>query len=231
LSVDTIAAVLDSEYQLRQKEADALLADIQKGFQDNSNNFESEKDSKMEYSHDIEDVENFKVGNDDSYDSDDDDLNMEESRLNDIAASLRTEMQLQVMEQTKQQELHLMRHQGEEPQSISQSNDHRSSSRFSLRSLLSSFLRNDDLVHDKTLSVYFGSSGVDPFRHHRHRTSYSTMIHTAEERTILTQEYMQNLYWALALVWAVLILLGRHFQIKGFQSWNDVWDWLLQFGI
>ena len=218
ISVENIAASIEMEYQLRQKEADELLALIQKSHTPSSRTkristpgfktpFDpsspppsfpvSQIDESVDY--EIEDEEE---------EDDDDDLNAEILRLNDVAASLRSEMRdLQFESLPTFQVSPDLQHRRRRWQFPSFP---RSTSTLSSISFANS---EETALQLKTFRTYFGSSGID----------YSNQ---RDENSYISSESMHALYWAIAMVWAVVILLAGHFEFNDFNTWNDVINWL-----
>lgn len=214
MSVENIAAGLGLEYQLKQMEADELLASIQKSHTSSARKRQFSKSNKPDFAPsppfvpfcDDDDGEN----DSDEEADDDDDLEKEILRLNDVAASLRTEMQdirfesLPVFERPTEDQDH-------------QQSPHAWRIPAMSRSQFSLSRSEEAALRLKTFRTYFGTSG-----------SYRDEL---REEGYITDDSIRALYWALAVVWAVVILLAGHFEFKGMQSWGDVLDWLFQFGI
>lgn len=213
MSVENIAAGLGLEYQLKQMEADELLASIHKSHTSSARKRQFSKKNKPDFAPSPpfvpfcdDDGEN----DSDEEADDDDDLEKEILRLNDVAASLRTEMQdirfesLPVFERSREDQNH-------------QQSPHTWRIPALPRSPFSLSRSEDAALRLKTFRTYFGTSG-----------SYRDEL---REEGYITDDSIRALYWALAVVWAVVILLAGHFEFKGMQSWGDVLDWLFQFGI
>lgn len=216
ISVENIAAGIELEYQLRQKEADELLASIQKSHTPSSRRKRNTTSglktpfdaSSPSPSFPVSQTEESVDYASEEEEEDDDDLNAEILKLNDVAATLRSEMRdLQFESLPTFQVSPDIQHRRRRWQFPSFS---RSNRPFSSISFVSS---EEAALQLKTFRTYFGSSGID-YNDQRDGNSY------------ISNESMHALYWALALVWAVVILLAGHFEFNGFNSWNDVMNWL-----
>lgn len=216
VSVENIAAGIEQEYQLRQREADELLAlIIESNTPASKKNRITSPEAKPAFDSPspppslpfAEADETIEYESEGEFD-DDDDLNIEMLRLNDVTASLRSEMQglqfetlptFQVSPENRQ-----TRRRWRFP-SFPRPNH-------SLSSI--SFAGSEDAALQlKTFRTYFGSSGID-YNNRRDGVDY------------ISSESMHALYWAIAMVWAVVILLAGHFEFNGFNTWKDVLNWL-----
>jgi len=275
---------LDREYQLKEKEADELLASIQGNYSPSSRSMTSrccsDFDDDDDHDHFVGDNptspvmarfqsftthpntrsneiscndDNDNESDDDSYD--DDDLNNEMSRLQDISASLRTEMQhVQLSSLPLFQNARI-----NPPQSGISSNStpsppnhwQTSSSSSSLLSRFfsfsSRFSRNDE---DKMTSPQHKKQGFNVYSATRGTTTHQQQQHLSrdEQRNFhnhknnddgfFTEDDIRALCWSLALVWAVLLLSACHLKSKSFNNnmsttfWDDGLDWLsFPFGV
>ena len=213
-SIDNVG--FDLEDKLLQKEADELLASIKKSRTPSTSYRRKRKTSINRMSSGLSQNTDYHSDSDDEY-NDDDDLDMELSRLNDVAASLRTEM-----EELRFESIPMLACNEQLESRRSQS-----TWRFSTPSLklpFELFSRSvssgeEAALRMKTFQTYFGSSFSDQ------------MVRNQGDEEYLADRSIQALYWALAFVWAVVILLAGHFELKGMNSWEDILDWWFQFGM